>query len=756
MSQIESQSGPAGALRRNRLPETDLPGVTERLATPGLEITPPVSEGARVADSLLNAFSALGGASAAIVRQRAIDADIQRERDRIAKANAREVEAADRGLANQHSGQDLPDIVSRVQRGELAPEDGESVRDFVQRIARDGTDGQSDAYVDQRVSVLGDNVAAALQKRRDFLTNQAQADNAALAVQSIDGASDPAAFAEAVNAVRKFQPDMSPSVAEAEVGKRWLDNAVALAGTNPEQATKILAAARGTLGDRLKTEQLIAQNRFDTFIKQDQAEKLQTLKDDVGKMLDANAPYSSVLSFISSQGERLGINVHGLRREVDTEHNVLHNRREIDQIKANQAKDAVQKTAEEARANLVAEKIAAGQYAGALMVARGSPPEVSRRFMLSLVDQVQSHAARAARDSAEQVKAQEKFAFTNSALANAAAMVDSGLGNLIDDADGVASDGTAFNMKASELREQAMTAKFGEIANRYRDNPERARAEQVKVAADNAYFPGGWKSLINGAAAKVTIAEIAASKDGTFPADATEGYKFYKQLSAQAPGLLNSMNLDSRTKELFTMAAELEKIPLVGNDPVAALTNAAQAVDSPRAALGEDERAAMRRALDLQTRGDLAIAQDAAKVAHVFRLLGQPTEDAVAKAIEQVSHDRIKINGWSSRIGNVPPELKYQFADVAENKIDAVVKAIEGTGLDRGDLAFRYNDQTDLWQIVQRDTGLAVLTDNPDETFFSTRQLITEASGLREDEARKRFNQRQSPTITSHGFFMGR
>ena len=75
--------------------------------------------------------------------------------------------------------------------------------------------------------------------------------------------------------------------------------------------------------------------------------------------------------------------------------------------------------------------------------------------------------------------------------------------------------------------------------------------------------------------------------------------------------------------------------------------------------------------------------------------------------------------------------------------LDAVVKAIEGTGLDRGDLAFKYDDQTDLWQIVQRDNGTVVLTDNPDETFFSTRQLITEASGLREDEARKRYDERR-------------
>ena len=104
---------------------------------------------------------------------------------------------------------------------------------------------------------------------------------------------------------------------------------------------------------------------------------------------------------------------------------------------------------------------------------------------------------------------------------------------------------------------------------------------------------------------------------------------------------------------------------------------------------------------------------------------------------------RITINGWSSRIGNVPPELKYQFADVAETKIDAVAKAIADTGLDRRDLAFRYNDQTDLWQIVQRDTGLAVLTDDPDATFFSTRQLVTEASGIREDEARQKFNERK-------------
>ncbi len=754
MSQIESQSGPVGAIRRNRLPDTQLPGVTERLATPGLDIPPPVSPGAQVADQLLTAFSSLNGASAAIIRQRAYEASVQEERDRVAKANAREVEIADRGLANQHAGQDLPELVSKIDRGEVVPEEGESVRDFVSRIAREGTEGQSQAYIDQRVSRIGDNLATALQQRRDKIKNQAEADNAALAIHSIDGASDPAAFAEAVSAVRKFRPEISQTVAEDEVGKRWLDNAVALARTNPEEATKILAAARGTLGNRLQTEQLIAQDRYDAAVAQDRIEKFQALKDDVGQMLDHNAPYSSVLAYISEQGKKLGIDVHDIKRQVDTEHNVLHNRRETDAAQAARAKDQAQRDAEEARANLVSDKLIAGEYAGAEAVARASPPEVSRRFVLGLIDQVQSHAARATREAAEQVKAQEKFAFTNSAFSSASAMVESGLGNLIQDATGVASDGTEFKITANELREQAMTARFAQIAEKFKGDPARTDAGMIDEAARNAYFPSGWKALINGAASKLTTAAIATSKDGTIPADVTRGYDWFKKLSSRAPGLLDSMSLDSRTKELFATAMELEKIPNVGADPVSALTSAANIVDGPDT-VAPSTYAEIGKQLDLASKSDIDIARDAAPLARIFVRSGQSPEAAVSRAIETVNKHRIEINGWSSRIGNVPPQMRYQFADVAENKLAEYAKSLEG-GIDKHDLAFRYDSNNGLWQIVQRDTGLSVPTDDPSKTFFTTPQLIAEATRITEAEAIKRFKERKGAgVIVQPGFMHG-
>jgi len=752
MSTIQTQSGALGFVRRNTTPAVQIPDVQGSLATPGLEVAPPVSQGAQDAEAMLQAFSALGGASAAVLHTRNIAQAEQDRLDHIAKQNKAEVDAADRGQANIHAAADMPGIVARIGLGDLRPNDGESVRDFAKRIALDGTDGMSAEYRTQREKAITDNIAAALQNRLDKNRLEAEAANGALAVQSIDGATEAGQMTRAVSALRKIKPDLPEDVAIAEVGQRWLNNAVAVARVDPKQGTKILQAARAALGDRMQTEQATAQNLYDAAVEANQTKALTQLKGDVGKMLDAGAPYPTVFQFISEQGSKLGVDVHALRREVDTEHQVLHNRREADAAAAKRAADEAQRTAQEGAANQVAASILQGDYKTADAQARSSPKPVAAHFILGLVDQVRSHQAQAQRDAAEQLKTQQMQAFTHAATARAASLVEAGQGALIEDASIVLPDGTHHKITRGELRDTAMSEQFARVAEANKDNPEAAQSAVIKTAADNAYFPPGWKNLMDGAAGKITTAAIATSKDGKLPVDATQGYSFFKKLSAQAPGLLDTMSLSPRTTELFTAAMELEKTPMVGSDPIRALATAADIVDDPHSRLDQVKLSALANELDLSSQSDIEVAREAAPLAKILTRLGKTPEDAVKQAIGQVTTNRITINGWSSRVGNVPPSMRYQFADAAETKIEQYAKGLDGTGIDRSSLAFRYNDRTDLWEIVLRDTGIPAPTTNPGEVFFTTKQLVTEAKNQTEEAAKRKFLDRQRQIQSSNPF----
>lgn len=266
MSTIESQAGPIDAYRRTRTPDVQLPGVTGTLSTPGLAITPVASEGMQTAESLLQAFSSINGASARIVANRAAEAARAKEVSFLERQHAEEVAAADRGAANINAGTDLPGILSGIESGAIRPGEGESVSDAAKRIALDGTDGLSDVARQQRLARLSDNVATALQSRVDRNIKTARADNAVLAVQSIDGARSATDGHDAVQAIRKIDPDISEAAAVASVGQRWLSYAVA------NNDTESLAAARAFLGDQMQTEQIRAQHTYDANLKAKQAD----------------------------------------------------------------------------------------------------------------------------------------------------------------------------------------------------------------------------------------------------------------------------------------------------------------------------------------------------------------------------------------------------------------------------------------------------------------------------------------------------
>jgi len=804
MSTIESQAGPIDAYRRTRTPDVQLPGVTGTLNTPGLAITPVASEGMQTAESLLQAFSSINGASAAIVRQRnqmQADADRQAALD---KQHQHEIDTAERGAANINAGVDLPALVSGIEAGTIKPNEGESVADAAKRLALDGTDGLSQVSKDQRLTRLSDNLAAALQNRVDRNIKTARAENATLAVRRIEGSTDPADGHDTVAAIRKIDPDITETVAIAEVGKQWLDYAVA--NNDP----KALEAAKKFLGDKMQTEQAIAQSNYDANEQRKLNSRLNELKSDVGKMLDANAPYSTVRAFIAERGKALGVDVHALGREVDTEHAVLHNRRdaaitdqkrttaEAEQQAKKEAADAVAaqiiagdfekattaandasvppafrlnlldqidsyKNRERIRgdqaqsqvldqtADEVASNILAGDFAGAKNAAL-SAKDLPARMILGLFDKADAHEEEAKREAARTLMVQQKSAHEEAAASQAATFVDNGLANLIQDTKYTLPDGSVHTITAKELREQAMSDKFAQIAQDNQGDPERTIGLQMKAAADNAYYPPAWKQLIEGAGAKTSINAIAGSKDGKLPTDVLNGYQLYKQMTARAPGLLESMSLTSRTKELFAAAMELEKIPAVGADPMTALTTAANVVDDPGTFLDSVKMSAIAAKLDITSQRDIEVAREAAPLARILTRIGKTPADAVAQAVEQVKKNRIEINGWSTRLGNVPPGMKYQFADAAEMKLKDFAGTLADTGVDHRDLAMRYNSGTDLWEIVNRHTGLSVPTNDPDTTFFRTEQLLQDATTRKEDAAKAEFMRRQSARSIPRGY----
>lgn len=789
MSTIESQAGPIDAYRRTRTPDVQLPGVTSTLNTPGLAITPVASEGMQTAESLLQAFSSINGASAAIVRQRN---QARAEADRqavIDKQNQHEIDTAERGQANINAGVDLPAMLSGIESGTIKPNEGESVAEAARRLALDGTDGLSEVSKDQRLARLSDNLASALQNRVDKNVNLAKSENVYLAINRIEGSTDPTDGYDAVQAIRKINPDISEPIATAEVGKQWLDYAVA------NHDTKALEAAKKFLGDKMQTEQAIAQSRYDAEVQRRENRSLQELQADVGKMLDANAPYSTVRAFIAERGKALGVDVHALGREVDTEHAVLHNRRDANESEAEQQakkaaadavatqiiagdfekamsaandagvppafrlnlldnidsyknqqrirKDQAQSQILDQTADEVSRNILAGDFAGAKKAAL-SAKDLPARMILGLFDKADAHEEEAKREAVRDLMVQQRAAHTEAAAARASTFVDNGLANLIQDFQYALPDDSEHTITAKKLREQAMAGKFAQIAEANKGNPETALELQMKAASDNAYYPPAWKQLIEGAGAKTSINAIAGTKDGKLPTDVLNGYQFFKQMTARAPGLLDSMNISSRTKELFSAAMELEKMPAVGSDPMTALTTAANVVDDPGTFLDTVKMGAIAAKLDITSQRDIEVAREAAPLARILTRIGKTPADAVDQAVEQVKKNRIEINGWSTRLGNVPPGMKYQFADAAEMKLKDFAGTLADTGVDHRDLAMRYNSGTDLWEIVNRHTGLSVPTNNPDTTFFRTEQLLQDATTRKEDAAKAEFIKRQN------------
>ena len=366
------------------------------------------------------------------------------------------------------------------------------------------------------------------------------------------------------------------------------------------------------------------------------------------------------------------------------------------------------------------------------------------------------------------VKQQEAAQFNDEASSLASAAWEAGLGSNIPDYDRQHSDGTGFHRGKAELVEQAATQKLTQIAQDGEllgKPPDQIKGDQMRELGRNAYFFPQQKQTIEAGAASLSQAALADTK-GELSPNALEGFDMFKRFAAQAPGTLDSMNLSTRTKRIFYGAMTLEANPVVGGDVTTALRTAVAAADRPPSDLDTIRLSGIAAALDITSKSDLDIARDAAPLAEMYTRLGATPIDAVNKAVDQVSSNRVKINGWSTPIGNIPPELKAEFVEVTGGIISNYASDNADAGVRAGNVAFRFNPSNNLWAMVDAITGVAMPSEDPDEVFFTTNDLIGRANKAKSDPAiqkaifdkrlRDKMNQKGKPGFIDYmGFPQG-
>ena len=133
-------------IARNRVPGLQENDALLRLNAPGLDVTPPDMSGANSFSALERMIHAgIAGVSTAAqigLEQRAINDRAARERLAL-DAQAKKI---DEGLGAQHAQQILPDILGKIDRGEIALAPGETPADRANAILADQMQGQNEAF----------------------------------------------------------------------------------------------------------------------------------------------------------------------------------------------------------------------------------------------------------------------------------------------------------------------------------------------------------------------------------------------------------------------------------------------------------------------------------------------------------------------------------------------------------------------------------------------------------------------------------
>jgi hypothetical protein len=760
---------PAGLVRPNRPPEVQPMPVDESLTAPGLAVPQPaVSRGMILAQGLSKVLGEAGSLGHEI--------GVQSRYARIARARVEEkAKLADQGNAAVSTGAILPGIIGQIHEGTETRSPDEIINSAIPA-------GASPAYTLKAKELMTEPVAKAIEVRREFLQNQQKTDDLSLRAAGVAGFTDPADAERAAADMKAAAPNVSTQKIKGLIVQSSLDKAKALAVQDPEGATKILEGVnKYDANNEFATERLLAQNHIDTAAKTKETRDLADIKENVGKMLDTNVPYPTIHEFIADQGQKIGVDVHALQREVETEHHVQHDR-------ARSLATENQKSAEDVAANAVAEKELDSRFGEAQQIITDNRGSLPAKYLLSLSNQVRAHENQQIADAKAATKEAEKTAMTQTAQQQASALWDAGRGFNIQKYTDQHSDGTAFDIPKAKLLDDVANQKALDIIKDGAAKQQSPGEIQDRIVQDfgrNAYVPPQLESSIKGGAESLSEAAFGATDQGIAQpqliAAGLAGSEQYDRVSRLAPGLLASMQLSPRTREIYEGTKALMGSPGIGDNRREAMLNAVRAADRPPSPLDTVRLGQVGQILDTTLQGDRDLWRDAAPLAVIYSKLGKPPDQSVAQAITEAKKSRIEINGWSSKAVAVPPDVKDEFGYVADGIIRDYAELPEHAdgGVNKGDIAFRYNDQTGLWAMINAHTGLTVeptkkreqltpggkseLVPDSDSVFFTTDELVNRAKVLKGDpdvqrelfKRRLRENQSRKPLFDLGAPFAG-
>lgn len=158
MSRLDTGGGAISAMSRNGTRGIPRIGQTETLDAPGV-VPMPVDT---TAEQTIQDFASIFGLAGQLAEQ------TRQERDRTKARNEREQQAIDQSLIGngaQAGAIDLPGIAGAIERGEVAPLEGEDSATFAKRIVAMRTQGQPDKYGEGYARVT-DNIAAAAENMK--------------------------------------------------------------------------------------------------------------------------------------------------------------------------------------------------------------------------------------------------------------------------------------------------------------------------------------------------------------------------------------------------------------------------------------------------------------------------------------------------------------------------------------------------------------------------------------------------------------
>lgn len=279
----------------------DLPrvGIRETLMASGLVPSPSVES--PITEQIAGVLGAAHLLAGTAIRLTAADLDREETEIRAAarereKAEAKEA-AAMRGLAANDAATALPAVLTAIAEGKHDDDLGELGSGyFARRLALEFGDAvDDDSYRAESLDRMLPVLASAAQRRIDAVRGQARTEAVGAILQGVPGTSDPASLANAVTQIRDVDPSISEDAAAATVGKAALEYAVAAAGVNPGKANEMFDAARSFLGDRLKTEQALAEERLESVLDRFNQDRTREAVDGIYAQLnDAAVPLETV------------------------------------------------------------------------------------------------------------------------------------------------------------------------------------------------------------------------------------------------------------------------------------------------------------------------------------------------------------------------------------------------------------------------------------------------------------------------------